>query len=198
MKKSTTNDNTPDVAGNQATPNPERSTDSNSDIDQHAMQNPQPDVIPDTQPEVNQPTNLALDAANAQIAELTNDLQRTRADFENYRKQIEMQKSQAAMIAKFAVVNKFLPLIDNFERAIQSYPEQLAPLAKSFEKSLKEVGLQRIDSEPGTEFNPDLHEAVMMEEGDGDTDVEAITETLRPGYTYEGSVVRTAMVKVKH
>lgn len=198
MKKSTTNDNTPDVAGNQATPNPERSTDSNSDIDQHAMQNPQPDVIPDTQPEVNQPTNLALDAANAQIAELTNDLQRTRADFENYRKQIEMQKSQAAMIAKFAVVNKFLPLIDNFERAIQSYPEQLTPLAKSFEKSLKEVGLQRIDSEPGTEFNPDLHEAVMMEEGDGDTDVEAITETLRPGYTYEGSVVRTAMVKVKH
>ncbi len=145
-----------------------------------------------------QSADSALAQANAQIAELTSDLQRTRADFENYRKQIEMQKSQAATLAKYAVVDKFLPLIDNFERALQTYPEQLAPLAKSFAKSLKDVGLQRIDSAPGTEFDPDLHEAVMVEESDDDTDTEVITETLRPGYTYEGSVIRTAMVKVKH
>lgn len=134
--------------------------------------------------------------AGKRIAELTNDLQRTRADFENYRKQIEIQKNQSAQITRLATVNKFLPLIDNFERAIQSYPEQLAPLAKSFDKTLQEVGLTRINSEAGTEFNPDLHEAVMVEDGDGDTEV--VTETLRPGYTYDGAVVRTAMVKVKH
>lgn len=134
--------------------------------------------------------------AGKRIAELTNDLQRTRADFENYRKQIEVQKTQNALIARLATVNKFLPLIDNFERAIRSYPEQLAPLTKSFEKTLKEVGLACIDSEAGTEFNPDLHEAVMVEDSEGDTEV--ITETLRPGYMYDGSVVRTAMVKVKH
>lgn len=137
-----------------------------------------------------------LAQANAQITELTNDLQRTRADFENYRKQMDLQKNQAVMIAKFSVVDQFLPLIDNFERAMQTYPEQLAPLEKSFEKTLREAGLARIDSSAGTEFSPDLHDAVMIEEGDGDTEV--ITETLRPGYTYNGSVVRTAMVKVKH
>lgn len=137
-----------------------------------------------------------VNEAGKRIAELTNDLQRTRADFENYRKQTEVQKGQHAQLARLATVDKFLPLIDNFERAIQSYPEQLAPLEKSFAKTLKDVGLTRIDSEAGTEFNPDLHEAVMVEDGDGDTEI--ITETLRPGYIYEGSVVRTAMVKVKH
>ncbi len=133
-------------------------------------------------------------AFGAQITELTNDLQRTRADFENYRKQTELQRSQAMSAARFATVEKFLPLVDDFSRAIATYPEQLAPLAKNFEKLLSGLGLSMIESQPGTDFNPDFHEAISVEDGDGETEV--IVETLRPGYLYEGSVLRPAMVKV--
>lgn len=132
---------------------------------------------------------------DAQIAELTQDLQRTRADFENYRKQVELQRTQAMAVAKQATVEKFLPLVDDFERAICSYPDQLAPLAKSFNKTLTTIGLQKIDSEPETVFNPDFHDAISIEDGDGD--LEVIAETLRPGYLYDGAVMRPAMVKVK-
>lgn len=124
--------------------------------------------------------------------ELLNDLQRTRADFENYRKQIEMQKEQERKSVKLATVMKFLPLLDDMERAIATYPE-LEPLSKSLEKSMNDLGLSRIPSEKDTDFNPDLHEAVTME-GDGEKQV--ILETLRPGYYYEGEVLRPAMVKV--
>jgi molecular chaperone GrpE len=135
------------------------------------------------------------DQALAKVAELTNDLQRTRADFENYRKQVEIQKKTAENTAKLATVYKMLPLLDDLDRAVKSYAE-LAPLAKSIEKTMTSLGLEPIKSEPGTEFNPELHEAVMVEESDGDKEV--ISETLRPGYYYDGAVLRVAMVKVKH
>lgn len=135
-------------------------------------------------------------AAEVALAELTNDLQRTRADFENFRKQVEVQKSQAMAAAKYATVTKFLPLVDDFSRAIEAYPEQLAPLRKSLDKTLQGLGLTQIESAPGTEFNPDLHEAISVEADEGDTEV--IAETLRPGYMYDGAVIRAAMVKVKH
>ena len=128
----------------------------------------------------------------AKNTELLNDLQRTRADFENYRKQIEMQKENERKNVKLATVMKFLPLLDDIDRAIATYPE-LEPLSKSMEKTLKDLGLSRIPSEKDLEFNPDLHEAVTME-GDGEKQV--ILETLRPGYYYESEVLRPAMVKV--
>ena len=127
------------------------------------------------------------------VQELTNDLQRTRADFENYRKQIEIQKEQERKMAKYATVMKVLPLIDDFERAIENYKE-LEPLDKSLEKTLKELGLERISSDEGVPFDPDYHEAMMVE-GDGDNEV--IAETMRAGYLYEGEIIRPAMVKVK-
>lgn len=129
------------------------------------------------------------------VAELTGDLQRTRADFENFRKQTEIQKKQAMEITKLATVSKVLPLLDDIDRAIVSYPEQLTPIQKSLEKTLKELNLSKINSEVGTEFNPDLHDAVMVEESDGEKEV--IAETLRPGYYFGEEVVRPAMVKVK-
>lgn len=129
-------------------------------------------------------------------AELLSDLQRTRADFENYRKQVESQKALAMSAAKYATVEKLLPLVDDFERALSAYPEQLTPLRKNFDKTLASLGLAQINSAPGTEFNPDLHEAVSVEDDEGETEV--IAETLRPGYLYDGSVIRAAMVKVKH
>lgn len=130
---------------------------------------------------------------DAKIAELTNDLQRTRADFENFRKQTEIQKENAKKAAKLATVMNLLPLLDDLDRAISSYKE-LAPLEKSLEKTLKDMNLTKIDSKEDVEFNPDLHDAVMVE---GDGDKEVIAETLRPGYYFEKEVLRPAMVKVK-
>ena len=130
---------------------------------------------------------------NAKIIELTNDLQRTRADFENYRKQIEQQKENEKKATKLATVYKVLPLLDDIDRAIMVY-DTLRPLGKTLEKSMGELGLKRILSDAGVEFNPDLHDAVMVE---GDGEKEVVSETLRPGYYYESEVLRPAMVKVQ-
>ncbi len=138
--------------------------------------------------------NAANDALNDKIAELTSDLQRTRADFENYRKQMDAQKASAINLAKLDTVSKVLPLLDDIDRAIAATPE-LKPLEKTLEKTVLELGLTKIPSAPGTEFNPELHEAVLMAEGSGDKEV--ISETLRPGYMYGSEILRPAMVKVK-
>ena len=128
-----------------------------------------------------------------QITILTDDLQRTRADFENFRKQVELQKENEKKATRLSTVYKILPLLDDIDRAINTYTE-LAPLQKSLEKACQELGLKKILSESGTEFNPDLFDAVMVE---GDGVMETISETLRPGYYYENEVLRPAMVKVK-
>ena len=129
----------------------------------------------------------------SKIQELTNDLQRTRADFENYRKNVEKDKENLKKLTTFATVVKFLPLLDDFDRAISSYNE-LKPLEKNFEKTLASLNLEKINTAPGTEFNPELHEAVMTE---GEGDKEIIAETLRPGYRLDGEVLRAAMVKIR-
>ncbi|MBR3594627.1 nucleotide exchange factor GrpE [Candidatus Saccharibacteria bacterium] len=136
--------------------------------------------------EKNNPENPAL-------TELVNDLQRTRADFENFRKNVEKDRENAKKLASYSTVLKFLPLLDDLDRAIATY-EELKPLAKNFEKSLKNLGLEKIDTSEGAEFNPELHDAVMSE---GDGTKETIAETLRPGYLYGGEVIRPAMVKIK-
>ena len=129
----------------------------------------------------------------AKITELTNDLQRTRADFENFRKQVEVQKENERKTTRLATVYKMLPLLDDLDRAIGAYVE-LKPLEKSLSKTLGELKLAKIASGQGVEFNPDLHDAVMVE---GEGEKEGRAETLRPGYYYEGEVLRPAMVKVK-
>ncbi len=133
------------------------------------------------------------DEQNDKINELINDLQRTRADFENFRRQTDIQKTQYGNVVKFTTIKKVLPLLDDIERAIAANQDTLAPLTKSLEKTIKELGLSKIPSEAGAEFNPDLHDAVMVE-GDGDN--ELIGETLRTGYYYENEVLRPTMVKV--
>ena len=131
-----------------------------------------------------------------QNAELIGDLQRTRADFENYRKQVEAQKEQAKIVAKHATVSKFLPLIDDRSRAVKAHPDLLTPVQKTLNKTLKSLNLEVIDSKVGTLFNPEFHNAISMEDDDGDKEV--IAEELIPGYLYEGNVLRAAMVRVKH
>ena len=131
----------------------------------------------------------------AEKTELLNDLQRTRADFENFRKQVDLQKSQAKKLAEDSTVMKILPLIDDMSRAISANPEALSPISKTLEKTMSELGLSKIETAVGTDFNPDLHDAISMEESDGEKEV--VAEELRPGYLYNGEVLRPAMVRVK-
>lgn len=136
--------------------------------------------------------------------ELTADLQRTRADFENYRKRVDAEKVAARDAGRESAVRKLLPVIDNIERAIAYAPEELkdnawaqgvVSLMKNLDKSLEGMNLRRIDSKPGAEFNPELHEAVQFdEEAAGEKDV--ISEELQAGYSLDGRVIRHAMVKV--
>jgi len=138
------------------------------------------------------------------IDELTGDLQRTRADFENYRKRIEQEKTAAREAGQAGAILKLLPVVDNIERAIAYTPDDLkdnkwamgiAALVKNLEKSLEALHLKRIDAKPGTLFNPDLHEAIQFDE-DAEGDKEVITAELQAGYTLNGHVIRHAMVKV--
>lgn len=139
-----------------------------------------------------------------QIGELTQDLQRTRADFENYRKRVEAEKSAAREAGQAGAILKLLPVIDNIERAIAHTPENLkdnkwaqgiAGLVKNLEKSLEALNLKRIDAQPGTEFNPELHEAIQFDE-DATGEKEVIATELQAGYMLNGHPIRHAMVKV--
>ncbi len=138
------------------------------------------------------------------LGELTLDLQRTRADFENYRKRVEVEKQSAREAGQSSAILKLLPVIDNIERAIAYTPEDLkgntwvqgvSGLVKHLEKSLEGLNVARIDAKPGTEFNPELHEAIQFDE-DAKGDKEVIADELQAGYTLNGHVIRHAMVKV--
>ena len=139
-----------------------------------------------------------------QLGELTLDLQRTRADFENYRKRVEAEKQSAQKIGEEKTVTKLLPVIDTIERAITNVPEELADnawakgvagLGKQLDKQLKEIGLEKINAKPGTLFNPELHQAIQFDE-EAEGEKEVIAEELRAGYMLDGSVIRDSMVKV--
>lgn len=144
------------------------------------------------------------DDLQQQIADLTLDLQRTRADFENYRKRMEAEKAFARDSGQSSAVLKLLPVIDNIERAIAHMPPELADnkwaqgvagLVKNLEKSLESLNVQRIDATPGIAFNPELHEAIQFDE-DTTGEQEVIAEELQAGYTLNGTPMRHAMVKV--
>jgi len=138
------------------------------------------------------------------IEELTADLQRTRADFENYRKHVEIEKIQAKESGRASAILKLLPVIDNVERAISYVPDDLKDnvwaqgitgLAKSLEKSLNGLNLKRIEAKPGTIFDPELHNAIQLDEtAEGDNEV--VAEELQAGYLLNDLPIRHAMVKV--
>jgi molecular chaperone GrpE len=139
-----------------------------------------------------------------QIGELTLDLQRTRADFENYRKRADIEKQSARESGQASAIMKLLPVIDNIERAITYTPDELKDnawvqsvtgLVKHLDKSLQSLNLTRIDASPGTEFNPEIHEAIQFDE-DAKGEKEVIAEELQAGYKLAGNVIRHAMVKV--
>ena len=138
------------------------------------------------------------------IEELTNDLIRTRADFENYRKRVESEKEQAKVVAKSAIISKLLPIIDDIELAISYAPENLKDnpwvkgvnkLSLKLETSLSNLGVKAIDAKNNTTFDPKLHDAISMDDS-SEGEEEIILEELRKGYLYNDAVIRPSMVKV--
>lgn len=137
-----------------------------------------------------------------QITDLTAALQHERADAINLRRRHEEQMTGLRSSVKANVVAELLPIVDNFERALKHVPEDLAGheyikgvqgVVKQFEKTLDDLGVERIKT-VGEHFDPHLHEAVSVEEGDGQHEI--ISEELQAGYRIGDDVIRHAMVKV--
>jgi molecular chaperone GrpE len=150
------------------------------------------------------PKNKKQEELEQQVAELTADLQRTQADFENFRKRVESEKQQSRIAGESSAILRLLPVVDTIERAVSHLPEDLkdnkwaqgvAGLTKQLEKSLEKLNLKKISADKGTLFNPELHEAIQFNE-DADGPDEVIEEELQSGYTLNGTPIRHAMVKV--
>lgn len=138
-----------------------------------------------------------------QLGELTEALQRERADAMNLRRRHEADMANLKVHVKSSIVRDLLPIVDNFERALKHVPEDLRDndyvkgvqaVVKQFEKTLLDIGVERIKT-TGEDFDPRYHEAVAMEDGDGDKEV--VSEELQSGYKIGEDVVRHAMVRVK-
>ena len=143
------------------------------------------------------------DKKDEKIEELTDRITRQMAEFDNFRKRSEKEKSQMYEIGAKDIIEKILPVVDNFERGLGSVPEEEknAPFVEGMEKiykqlmtTLESVGVKPIEA-VGQEFNPDFHNAVMHVEDD-EFGENIIAEEFQKGYMYRESVVRHSMVKV--
>ena len=135
-----------------------------------------------------------------QIEDLTDRLKRNMAEFDNFRKRTEKEKSSMYIIGAKDIIEKILPVVDNFERGLAQATEG-DPFAEGMEKIYKQLTttLESLGVEPieavDKEFNPDLHNAVMHVEDESVGD-NIVVEDLQKGYTYKGFVVRHSMVMV--
>lgn len=135
------------------------------------------------------------------IDELTAALQRTQADFANYKRRSEQERAQSIEFGVKQTVMALLPTIDNIQRALTHVPKELrenewaqgvAKVAQQLAKDLEKIGITIVGVEE-EEFNPEFHEAVSVE---GEGDIEVVSEVLQTGYALNGVVIRHAMVKV--
>lgn len=122
------------------------------------------------------------------------EARRLAADFANFRKQTDKRQADMAGQAGAGLIERLLPVLDACDSATQQGAEDVVPIRDMFRDFLAREGLEIVDA-VGAEFDPNMHEAVLREEGDGDTQV--VTEVLRTGYVLNGHVLRAAMVKVQ-
>ena len=146
---------------------------------------------------------IKKDKKDQLIEELTDKYKRTFAEFDNFRKRSEKEKSAMYGMGAKDVVEKILPVMDNFERGFATVTDEQKedPFVKGMEliynqmvQTLEELGVKEIEAQD-KEFNPDFHNAVMHVEDENVGD-NIIVEVLQKGYTYKDTVVRHSMVKV--
>ena len=140
------------------------------------------------------------DKFEQQIEDLTDRLKRSMAEFDNYRKRTEKEKSSMYIIGANDIVEKMLPIVDNFERGLAQAPEDdpfaegMKMIYKQMMTAFDEMGVKPIEA-VGKEFDPNLHNAVMHVE-DESVGENIVVEEFQKGYTYKDFVVRHSMVKV--
>ena len=143
------------------------------------------------------------DKKDEQIEELNDRLRRQMAEFDNFRKRSEKEKSQMFDMGARSIIEKVLPVVDNFERGLAAVPEEqkddafvtgMDKIYKQLMTELDAIGVKPIEA-LGQEFNPDLHNAVMQVESD-EYDPGVVAQELQKGYTYKDTVVRHSMVAV--
>ena len=143
------------------------------------------------------------DPRDEKIEELTDRVKRQMAEFENFRKRTEKEKSSMYEMGARDIIERILPMIDNFERGLAVIPEDKKedPIAEGMEKIYKQIqkvfeeaGVKPIEA-AGKEFDPNFHNAVMLVE-DESLGENIVAEELQKGYMYRDSVVRHSMVKV--
>lgn len=145
----------------------------------------------------------ATEKLSEKIAELEDARVRQLAEFENFRKRSEKEKSQMFEVGAKSVVEKILPVLDNFERGLAGIPEEekgtpfvegIEMVYKQMLTALEEMGVKPIEA-AGAEFDPNFHNAVMTVDDDT-LESGTVAEELQKGYLYKDSVVRHSMVKV--
>ncbi|MDO5832999.1 MAG: nucleotide exchange factor GrpE [Lachnospiraceae bacterium] len=138
------------------------------------------------------------------LAEQKDKYIRLYAEFDNYRKRTEKEKAQNFDFGAREVIEKLLPVVDNFERALgtvdpededDAFTKGVRGIYKQLEKMFEDLEVKAIPAE-GEKFDPNLHNAVMTDT-ESDVEEDTITQDLLKGYTYKGQVVRHSMVKVK-
>ena len=143
------------------------------------------------------------DKKDQKIDELTDQYRRTLAEFDNYRKRTDKEKSAMYEIGAKDVIEKILPIVDNFERGLNSIPEDakgsafadgMEKIYKQFVKTLDDMGVKPIEA-VGKTFDPNFHNAVMHVE-DENLGENVVAVELQKGYTYKDSIVRHSMVQV--
>lgn len=143
------------------------------------------------------------DKKDEKIQELNDRLMRNMAEFDNFRKRTEKEKSQMFEMGAKSIVEKVLPVVDNFERGLSSIPEEdkedgfvqgMEQIYKQMLSMLEEAGVKPIEA-VGKEFDPNFHNAVMHVE-DENFGENIVAEEFQKGYLYKESVVRHSMVKV--
>ena len=143
------------------------------------------------------------DPKDEKIDELNDKLRRSMAEFDNYRKRTDKEKSAMYEIGAKDVIEKILPIVDNFERGLNTIPEDakgtafaegMEKIYKQFVKTLDDLGVKPIEA-VGKPFDPNLHNAVMHVE-DENLGENVVAAELQKGYTYKESIVRHSMVQV--
>lgn len=147
--------------------------------------------------------NKKQEEYDQKIAELIYDLQRTRADFENYRKHTAEDLARAKASGQTDIIKKILPILDIIDKATENVPSDIAnnewvngivAMQKKLDKTLSDIGMKKLNTKKGDLFDHDYHSAIQFIDKEGDKEV--VSDVLRQGYTYKGQVVRHSLVNV--
>ncbi|MEE1306186.1 MAG: nucleotide exchange factor GrpE [Agathobacter sp.] len=186
----------------------EKADETTEDTEDESTEESEDEMSEDDADEASEKTKKGLfkkkkDKRDEQIEELTDQVKRQMAEFDNFRKRTEKEKSMMFDMGAKTIIEKILPVVDNFERGLAAVPEEqkddpfvdgMDKIYKQMLTELENIGVKPIES-VGTEFDPEFHNAVMQVESE-EFESGVVAQELQKGYTYKDSVVRHSMVAV--